>query len=326
MRPESWAGPLAPNEFKVDSIDLYITGSCNRRCTFCFLPDAFLDSRSRMSVEMARGIMAWAAAGDINEITVLGGEPAAHPKFADIVVEARRHGRSVRTVTNGSARFRRALDNHDVADALSRVAVSIDAPGAVAVDRLRGKGAFADAMSTVGKLRDIGMPFDINCTVVRSCLDSFPAMLAFAEDAGADRLNVHWYSPVGRGREHAPDETVSATAWREILEHVRRHRPAGPGYVVDCELSFAYDLPGEDPHYCAIRQRENLQFFPSGAVFSCGLLVEDETLSGYQWLDGHLYEKTGPTEVTRAAGCTGCPYRQSVDGVEALCIYNRLVV
>ena len=324
--PEWLSGPLSPSEFKVDSIDLYITASCNRRCTFCFLSDTFLDSGSRMSVEMAGGIMAWAAAGDIDEVTILGGEPAAHPQFAEIVVEARRHGRSVRTVTNGSNRFRRALDNRAVADALSRVAVSIDAPDARLMDRLRGGGAFADATATLDKLRGIGMPFDINCTVVRSCLESFPDMLTFAEKSGADRLNVHWYSPVGRGRRHAPDETVSAALWREVLEHVRRYQPARPGYVVDCELSYAYDLPGEDPHYCAVRHRENLQFFPSGAVFSCGLLVEDEAMSGYHWHDGHLYERAGSTEIEHTAGCTGCPFRQGTDGVEALCIYNRLVV
>lgn len=324
--PGSWGVPLPPNEFKVDSIDLYITASCNRRCTFCFLPDAFLDSGSRMSVDMAVGIMAWAATGDIDEITVLGGEPAAHPQFAEIVTAARRHGRSVRTVTNGSKRFRKALGNGAVAEALGRVAVSIDAPDPTAMDRLRGPGAFADAMDTIDELRAIGMPFDINCTVVRSCLEYFPEMLTFAEKSGADRLNVHWYSPVGRGRVHAPQETVSPALWRDVLEQVQRYRPSRPGYVVDCELSYAYGLPGEDTHFCAVRQRENLQFFPSGAVFSCGLLVEDETMSGYHWHDGHLYQKSGPTEIERTAGCIGCPLRSGADGFEALCIYNRLVV
>lgn len=324
--PELLSGPLSPNEFKVDSIDLYITSSCNRRCTFCFLPDAFLESRSRMSVDMAVGIMAWAAAGDIDEVTVLGGEPAAHPQFGEIVVEARRHGRSVRTVTNGSTRFRKALADPTVAKALSRVAVSIDAPNANAMDRLRGDGAFADAEATIAQLRDTGTSFDINCTVVRSCLDTFPEMLAFAEAAGADRLNVHWYSSVGRGREHAPDETVPAAQWRDVLEQVRNYRPTRSGYVVDCELGYAYGLPGEDRHYCAVRQRENLQFFPSGAVFSCGLLVENEAMSGYHWHGGRLYEKAGPTEITHTAACTGCPLRPSTDGVAALCVYNRLVV
>jgi MoaA/NifB/PqqE/SkfB family radical SAM enzyme len=318
--------PVRPETFNVHSIDLYITSTCNRRCTFCFLSDEFLNSRSLMSAEASAEIVDWAARGGIDEITVLGGEPATHPEFATILQHAKRSGRTVRTVTNGSRRFRESLGRPEVSDALDRVAVSIDAPAAADMDRLRGRGAFADAMATVDLLRTLGIPFDINCTVVRSCLESFHEMPGFAERLGADRLNVHWFSAVGRGRVHAADETITPVEWHKlVLGEVQRYRSPRPSYVVDCELGYSYDLPGEKPGSCAVQDLENLQFFPSGAVFACGLLVEDDALSGYEWRAGELHRRGGDTEVTRTQGCSGCPFRSDVDGQRALCIYNRLL-
>jgi MoaA/NifB/PqqE/SkfB family radical SAM enzyme len=319
--------PLTAAAFRLTSIDLYITSACNRLCSFCFLSTDLLRSRQMMSTDMARGIVEWATAGDVEEITILGGEPALHPEFGGIVRMAHDLDRSVRTVTNGSAHFRRALGgDRGLTEMLSRVAVSIDSPDARVVDRLRGRGAFADAMATVEALSTSGVPFDINCTVLRSCVDSFPDMLAFAEGLGADRLNVHWFSMVGRAATHARDEVVSAVEWRDrVVGVVNGYRSPRDNYNVDCELAYAFGALGESPSYCAVRGRENLQFLPSGAVFSCGLLVENEPLSGYQWRSDALYRRTGRTEVTETDGCSTCPYRQADGAYKPVCIYNRLV-
>ncbi len=202
----------------------------------------------------------------------------------------------------------------------------MDAPIAAHMDRLRGDGAFADALATVEALREVGIPFDLNCTVLRSCLDIFPDMLDFAEDQGANRLNVHWFSTVGRGATHASDETVTPTEWRDhVLDVVGRYQSPRPDYVVDCELAYRFGLPGEDPTACAVRGRENLQFFPSGAVFSCGLLVGNDALSGYRWEADGLRERPGHTELEATAACDGCAYRPANGEHQPVCIYNRMV-
>jgi MoaA/NifB/PqqE/SkfB family radical SAM enzyme len=276
---------------------------------------------------MMEAILDWAAAGPVEEVTLLGGEPATHPGFVKVVHAAKDRGLAVRTVTNGSKAFRAVLGDPSVAEALTRVAVSVDAPNSAAMDRLRGRGAFADAQSTIDDLKAAGIPFDINCTVVRSCVDDLPEMLHYAEKHGANRLNVHWFSAVGRARLHAPDETVDPVTWRDrVLEEVKAYRSPRSDYVVDCELAYAFGNLGDDLGACLVRKRENLQFFPSGAVFSCGLLVEDDSLSGYVWENGNLYQRPGQTEVTKAHACNDCAFRPDTDGYKAQCIYNRLVL
>jgi hypothetical protein len=78
---------------------------------------------------------------------------------------------------------------------------------------------------------------------------------------------------------------------------------------------------------CAVRDRTNLQFFPDGSVFSCGMLVESPALSGYVFRDGELTRRPGNTELTLTGGeCAGCPMRQRDGDYVPICIYNRLAL
>jgi MoaA/NifB/PqqE/SkfB family radical SAM enzyme len=320
---------LPAGDFKVDSIDLYLTSVCNRRCTYCFLSDEFLNSKTRMSVDMVRSIVAWAAmSGTIREITLLGGEPALHPQFREVIDLIAAAGLSARTVTNGSRRFRDVLARLAPESGLGRVAVSLDATDPVQFDKMRGPRAYADVMATIDLLRERERAFEINFTVLKSTVDDVDRMINFAESLGATRLNMHWFSLVGRAKQHAADEVVPAREWRErVLEPVRKYRASRSDFVVDCELGYAYDLPGEDVSSCATRSLTNLQFFPSGAVFSCGMLVGEEERSGYLWRDGVLVARKGGSElVDTKKECHGCPLRNPDDGLIPLCIYNRLEV
>ncbi len=323
--PFSEAVDNSPAAFKLRSIDLYLTSVCNRRCSYCFLSDGFLTSRSQMSYDMAEEIIKWGEQSGLEEVTLLGGEPAFYPDFAKIVLAARLRGLQVRTVTNGSTKFRAALTDRSVAEAFSRVAVSIDSPRQEDFDRLRGQGSFADAIATTEELRRLEIRFDINCTVLRSCLNDFPEMLGFAEKLGARRLNVHWFSAVGRGEVHAAEESLTAIEWRDrVVSVVRDYRSPRDSYFVDCELAYDYGFKGQRPGACAVRDRENLQFFPDGSVFSCGMLVDRPWLSAYEWNDGKLMTRGGETELSRANACSGCAFRQADGGFTPLCIYNRL--
>jgi MoaA/NifB/PqqE/SkfB family radical SAM enzyme len=329
LLPARASGPgrhLAASDFAVGNLDLYLTSTCNRQCSYCFLSESFFSSKSSFRVDTVREIVAWALGSSIEEFTLLGGEPALHPDFRAILAAIRQAGFRVRIVTNGSPRFRRALRTPEVIAAIDRVAVSLDAPSAEIFDQLRGPRAFSDVKLTIRALRDLGKAFDINFTVVKSALPYVGRMLALAEELGACRINMHWFSEVGRGR--TAGEGVSAAEWRRVLDEVSAHRPASADFVVDCELGFGFGLPGENKQMCAVRERTNLQFLPDGTVYSCGMMVDRPDLAGYKWIDGALYQRQGDNEVTRTAmSCSGCPMRGAGDALSSpvpLCIYNRL--
>lgn len=319
---------LAASDFSVSSIDLYLTSTCNRQCSYCFLDESFFVNKQNISVDKVREILAWADGSSISEITLLGGEPALHPEFGAIVELIRAASLEVRTVTNGSPRFRKALRDPRVAAGLGRVAVSLDAPTAEIFDALRGPRAFTDVMQTIDLLKTLRKPIDINFTVVRSSLPYVSDMLNLAETLGARRINMHWFSEVGRGR--AAGEGVSPSEWKRVLDEVVAFRPRRRDFLVDCELGFGFGLPGENQHMCAVRERTNLQFLPDGTVFSCGMLVDQPEQAGYVWRNAGLHPRVADSELTRTAtSCAGCPVRTGIvtDDKSApipLCIYNRL--
>jgi len=193
---------------------------------------------------------------------------------------------------------------------------------------LRGPRAYADVMQTIDRLKELRKSFDINFTVVKSSLPYVTEMLTLAEKLGARRINVHWFSEVGRARR--AERGVSVTEWKQVLDEILTFRPHRDEFIVDCELGYGFGMPGENTHMCAVRERSNLQFLPDGSVFSCGMLVDRPDLAGYVWRDGSLHVRQAESELTRTAtSCDGCPMRTAVAaGAESspvpLCIYNRL--
>lgn len=322
---------VAAAELALTGLDLYITTTCDRRCNHCFLTDQWLNSRQSMDTEMVADIADWATGSNstLTEFTLLGGEASRHPNFAEIVQIIHDSGLETRVVTNGSPAFRNALEaKPKLAEQLTRTALSIDAPDQRAHDKIRGRGTFGWVLATAAALRERDMPFDINTTVLRDNVAKVPQMIDLAEELGAQRLNIHWYSLAGRGRIHAADQVPTPEEWRKVLEIVIG-RTAHTSMTIDCELGYAYALPGEDTSMCKVRERSNLQISPDGTALVCGMLAESPEKSGYIWRQGMLFKRGAETDelaLTKNTKCSGCPLREPANGQTPLCIYNRLAV
>ena len=99
-----------PAEHGLQSVDVYITSQCNRRCTYCFLPSDCFTWGQRMSPEAFSGAVAWCLRHRVSEITFLGGDIVAS-RLPEMVALAHGRGMAVRVVTNGARRFRRLMEN-----------------------------------------------------------------------------------------------------------------------------------------------------------------------------------------------------------------------
>src|SRR5579875_3686647 len=234
---------------RLASVDVYITSLCNRHCTYCFLPQEFFSSGTRMSLDGFAGVVTWSLREGVSEITLLGGEPSLHPQFGDMVSHAAAHGLAVRVVTNGARRFRRLLADGTVGSHnLSRVAVSLDTLDPAVQDRCRGRGAWQDAMAAITLLREREVPFDINVTAVRSALGGIEALIGFAEREGCRRVNIHWPSAMGLGDT--------------LVRQVRSRAGTRPGFFVEIERGFL--AAGEPLAGCALADFSNLEVMPDG--------------------------------------------------------------
>lgn len=62
------------------ALGLYLTTTCNRRCTFCFKKHDY-PKPTQISREDLETLCAWSRENDVEEFIVAGGEPTTHPDF-----------------------------------------------------------------------------------------------------------------------------------------------------------------------------------------------------------------------------------------------------
>jgi MoaA/NifB/PqqE/SkfB family radical SAM enzyme len=308
------------------SVDVYVTSQCNRRCTYCFLPSEFFASGAQMSLDAFSGVLTWCLRHGVREITLLGGEPSLHPSFAEMVAAATGQGLDVRVVTNGARRFRRLMEDGVIGpDNLSRVAVSLDTLDEKVQDGLRGRGAWRDAMDTIRLLSQQGVLFDINVTGVRSVLDSLDALIRFADEAGCRRVNVHWPSSIGLGRELTAEQIPDAMEWLDVVTVISKRAETRPDLFVEIERGFLAE--GEPLTECALPVFSNLQILPDGRAYRCGLLVDQVGMASLAMQgDQLLLTRPGSGEdrlqSTTSPTCSSCP-AMPADGRRA-CIYDKV--
>ena len=315
-----------PAEHGLQSVDVYITSQCNRRCTYCFLPSDFLSSGLRMSGEAFSDVVAWCLLHRVGEITFLGGEPSLHPAFPEMLALAHGRGLAVRVVTNGARRFQRLMENGLIGQHnLSRVAVSLDTLDETTQDAFRGRGAWQDAMDTIKLLRRKGILFDINVTGVRPVLDGIGALILYADEAGCRRVNVHWPSSIGLGAGLAAGHIPSRDEWQDVVLMVTKRVETRPDFFVEIERGFLAE--GDPLVGCALDDFSNLQILPDGRAYRCGLLVDQESMASLT-LTGDQLRLARPgsgEELLRSStppGCNACPAVQA-DGRRA-CIYDKV--
>jgi MoaA/NifB/PqqE/SkfB family radical SAM enzyme len=325
---ESLASSLtsaSPNG-QLESVDVYITSQCNRRCTYCFLPTEFFASGARMSMDRFAGVVSWSRRHDLREITLLGGEPSLHRSFAAMVSHAAAQGLKVRVVTNGARQFRRLLADTTIGKHnLSRVAVSLDTLDQTVQDRFRGPEAWQEAMDTIGLLRKHEVPFDINVTAVRPVLRGLDDLIAFAEHEGCRRVNIHWPSTMGIGSGLSADQMPGQNEWEALVRRIGSRVETQPGFFVEIERGFLAE--GEPLTGCALVGFSNLEIMPDGRAYRCGLLVDQPAMASLTMTEDELrLSRPDYGEElllsTMPPSCDGCPVMRA-DGRRA-CIFDKV--
>jgi MoaA/NifB/PqqE/SkfB family radical SAM enzyme len=279
-----------------------------------------------MSLDLFQRILEWSRRRHgIGEVALLGGEPSLHPNFAKMVVMAH-DNMEVRVVTNGTRRFRQLISCWKIyAEQLSRVAVSLDSLDEQLQANLRGPWAWHDAMETISLLRANDIQFDINITALKPVLDGLELLIEFASEAGCRRVNIHWPSAIGLGSGLVSNQMPGRDEWIDLVRRVRDRTKTRPGFFVEIERGF---LTGEEQLIgCALPDCSNLQIFPDGRAYRCGLLVDRPDMASLCMTGDDLIvtqresgENLLAASMTRP--CDSCPAVASQE--RRACIYDKV--
>jgi pyrroloquinoline quinone biosynthesis protein E len=167
-----------------------LTHRCPLQCPYCSNPLALESPRGELGTEAWLDVLAQAAELGVTQVHLSGGEPTVRRDLEAIVEGAARVGLYANLITAAVLLNRQRLEA--LAErGLKHVQISIqDAHGARA-DHLAGyRGAHAKKLEVARAVAALGLALTLNAPVHRHNISNLPAIIALAEELGAQRLEV----------------------------------------------------------------------------------------------------------------------------------------
>jgi PqqA peptide cyclase len=256
-----------------------LTHRCPLACPYCSNP-LQLDSRdSELDTETWSRVFGEAAAMGVLQLHLSGGEPAARRDLAELTAAAHRAGLYTNLITSAVGLNAERLAQ--LGDAgLDHIQISIQDSIAAEADRIAGyDGAFVQKQRLARAAKDLGLRLTINIVVQRTNVTRIPALVAMAQELGAERVEIAhvqyygWAVPNRAGLMPTREQALAAVASIESLRETYRGR-----LVID---AVTPDYFARTPKACmggwGLR---SLNVTPSGRVLPCHAA---ETIPGLEF-------------------------------------------
>jgi pyrroloquinoline quinone biosynthesis protein E len=166
-----------------------LTYRCPLRCPYCSNPVELVSAAAELSTAEWTRVLAEAAALGVMQVHLTGGEPLARRDLEELAAAARAAGLYVNLVTSGVPLARARLSALRAAG-VDHVQLSVQDADAAGADRVAGYPAFAHKLEVAAWVKAEGLPLTVNVVLHRDNLDRIEAIVAFAEQLGADRLEL----------------------------------------------------------------------------------------------------------------------------------------
>lgn len=167
-----------------------LTHKCPLQCAYCANPLALVGPDRELTSEQWEKVIDEAAAIGVLQFHFSGGEPMARKDLARLVARASAKGLYTNLITSGVL-----LSDAALAELLEAGIDHIQVSFQDATDGpANAMGGYKDGhrrkLEAAARIRAAGLPLTANFVVHQRNIASLPAMLALAEDMGADRIEI----------------------------------------------------------------------------------------------------------------------------------------
>ncbi|MDD9971436.1 MAG: pyrroloquinoline quinone biosynthesis protein PqqE [Myxococcales bacterium] len=166
-----------------------LTYRCPLRCPYCSNPTDARDHGPELSTSEWQTILTQARELGVLQLHLTGGEPLARKDLEALVRHARSLDLYVNLVTSGVPLSKERLAELARAG-LDNVQVSIQSIDRARSRAIAGVDVFDDKRQVLEWVKALGLPLTLNVVLHRDNLDEVEALIAYAEQVGADRLEL----------------------------------------------------------------------------------------------------------------------------------------
>lgn len=179
-----------------------LTYRCPLACAYCSNPVNLADYSAELTTGEWQRVLGEARDLGVLQCHLSGGEPLLRRDLAEIVAEAHDLGLYTNLVTSALG-LTRAKAERLRAAGLDHVQVSVQADEPVLADRIAGTTSFRRKVEAMHVVKELGWPLTLNVVLHRQNIGRVAELLALAEAAGADRVelaNTQYYGWAWRNR------------------------------------------------------------------------------------------------------------------------------
>jgi PqqA peptide cyclase len=244
-----------------------LTYRCPLACPYCSNPRDLRRHADELDTSAWERVLEEAEALGVVQVHFTGGEPLARRDLEALVSRARKLGLYTNLVTSGVPLERERLAR--LAEAgLDHVQVSIQSTREERADLIAGYRGFAQKHRVLAWVKELGLPLTINVVLHRENLDEIDALVALAEEARADRLELANAQYVSWALENRDALLPTRSQIEEASAKAAGHKRRLEG-VVDV-LFVKPDYFGTSPKACMDGwARRFVHMTPDGLVLPC---------------------------------------------------------
>lgn len=179
-----------------------LTHRCPLHCPYCSNPVELAGRAAELSTDQWISVLDQARELGVLQVHMSGGEPLARRDLPELVSHAHGLGCYVNLVTSGLGLTESRLADL-TARGLNHVQLSVQDAEATAADRVAGTRAHAHKITAAKLVTEAGLPLTVNVVLHRGNIDNIGAIIDFAVELGASRLelaNTQYYGWALRNR------------------------------------------------------------------------------------------------------------------------------
>lgn len=246
---------------------LELTHRCPLHCPYCSNPLELARRDAELPVDVWQRVIREAAALGVLQVGISGGEPLAYAGLDEVIRVAGEAGMYTNLITSGvglNAERAAALS----AAGLDVVQISYQSHRASAADEIAGARVHQLKIDAVACVHEAGIPLGMNVVLHRRNIDDVRALIDFAAELGAIRLEVANAQLAGWAFKNARAliPTRSQVALAEDVVEAARARYAGRMEIVYVPPDYFSDRPKPCLHGWGAR---GMCIDPTGDVLPC---------------------------------------------------------
>ena len=200
-----------------------VTHRCPLHCVYCSNPLEMQRRSDELSTADWLSIFQQASEMGVLQLHLTGGEPLARPDLTELICGARAAQLYSNLITSGIGLDERRLDQL-IEGGLDHIQLSFQDSEEAAANEFAGTRSHALKLRLAEMIRERRVAFTVNMVVHRRNLDRLTEMIAFAEQTGAQKLeiaNVQYYGWALRNREALLPTRQQLDESIEIVEAAR---------------------------------------------------------------------------------------------------------